>query len=179
MINAVSSLLLPTVLAAVCLIIFFRGDGAMDAFSDGAVSGLKTSVSLIPTMILLMIAVNMVRVSGISDALSSLLAPAAKKIGIPSELIPLLFLRPFSGSASNAMLSDIFDTYGADSLAGITASIIYGSSETMIYVICIYLGSAKVKKSRYTIPCAIAVTIFSVLLSCALGRIAFGASAKP
>ena len=89
------------------------------------------------------------------DALAGLLSPALAFAGIPRETIPLMLMRPLSGSASLAMLKTVLDACGPDSRAGLVACVMMGSSETVFYTCGVYLAAAGVKKSRYTVPCAL------------------------
>jgi spore maturation protein B len=83
----------------------------------------------------------------------------------------LILVRPLSGSGSLAAYADLLERYGADSFVGLCASVIVASSDTLIYVAAVYFSAAKVKKTRYTLPAGLAVSLFSVLLSCALCRL--------
>ena len=102
---------------------------------------------------------------GFTDLASKLLT----KIGIPDGLAPFLLLRPISGAASTAMLSDIFTNSGADSRAGIIASVIMGSSDTLIYIVSVYQSAAGIKRSRGVLIPAflamIAVCAAAILIS--------------
>lgn len=92
---------------------------------------------------MLVVSVSMLSASGAVDFLSSLLSPLFEKLGIPTGMLPLIIMRPFSGSGSNAMIADIFDKYGADSLTAKTASVLLGSSETILYVFAVYFRRQK------------------------------------
>ena len=126
-----------------------------EAFLRGAKRGFSTSVDLLPTLCLLFCAVAMFSSCGIADSLSKIL----EKLGIPTGLAPFLLMRPISGGASTAILANIFDNCGADSKAGIAASIIMGSSDTLIYIVSIYHSAAGIKHSRGTlIPAFLAMS---------------------
>lgn len=171
-----SSLLLPlTVAGAGALMLWDRTGkkGYFSAFLEGAREGLHNAIGLIPTLVALIVAVKMLSASGFTDLLSSLLAPAANAIGLPSELLPLLLTRPFSGSASLAAFSELLGEVGADSFPGLCASVIMGSSDTFLYIITVYFSHAGVRRSRYAIPAAVAVMLFSVFFSCFLCRLQY------
>ncbi|MBR6186517.1 MAG: spore maturation protein [Clostridia bacterium] len=126
-----------------------------DAFADGAKEGLQTAKRILPPLIAMLCAIRAFSASGLTDALSAFLAPALQGARIPKETLPLMLLRPLSGSASLAMLKEILHTYGPDSRIGLVASVMMGSSETVFYTCCVYLGAAGVRRSRHTIPCAL------------------------
>lgn len=173
MIEYLSALAIPAVVCLVGIFMMLGKKQYFEAFTEGAREGLGSAVKLLPTLIALMIAINMLWASGITALLSDKLSPIASKIGIPSELIPLLLTRPVSGSASTAAYSELLSRYGADSFVGLCASVIMGSSDTMIYVIGVYFSSVGIKKSRYAVPCAAAVMLFCIFFSCFICRIWF------
>ncbi len=126
-----------------------------DAFLDGAKEGLKTAGQMLPSLLAMLCAIRAFSASGLLPALCRLLEPLAVRAGIPGETLPLMLLRPLSGSASLAVLKDILHTYGPDSRIGMVASVMMGSSETVFYTCGLYLATAGVKKSRHTVPCAL------------------------
>ena len=100
-----------------------------------------------------------------------MLAPPFKLLGIPSEVVQLVLLRPFSGSGSLAILTDVYNTYGVDSYVGRCASVIMGSSETVFYVASVYFAGTKVKKTGWAIPIALACNLLGSVIACLLCRI--------
>ena len=157
--------LLPGILCAVLLCAKLRRVDILKEFSIGASQGLQTAVGLIPTLSLVMTAVGMLRASGALEAVTGLLAPAVSRLGIRQEVLPLMLLKPFSGSGSFALLEDIFTHYGADSFVGRVASVIAGSTETTFYTVAVYFGSIGVSRTRHTVPAAVAADITGFLLS--------------
>lgn len=145
----------------------------LKVFTEGAADGLRTAVKLLPSLCAMLCAVGMLRASGALDALSAWLSPILSKVGIPAELTPLLVTRPFSGSASLAVLEDLLRTLGPDSLPALCACVLMGSSDTAVYVLSVYFSAVGVRRSRYALPCALAVMIFCVVLSCLICRILF------
>ena len=97
----------------------------------------------------------MLRASGAMEQLSDFLAPVTKFLGIPAETLPLVLIRPFSGSAALAVGADLMASYGVDSLIGRTAAVMLGSTETTFYTISVYFGAAGIQKTRYAIPAAL------------------------
>lgn len=160
--------------AAIPLLISRRRAALFDAFLAGAREGLRTTVSLLPTLVLLLTAVSMLTASGVSALLARLLTPLGEALGVPAGLLPLFLVRPVSGSASGALLSDLFDTYGPDSFTGLCASVLLGSSDTLVYILAVYFAAAKVRRTRYAFPCAVAAAVFTLLLSCAVCRLLYG-----
>lgn len=127
-----------------------------DLFVQGAKSGLQTAIDILPNLAAMLCAISLLQTSGMMEALCSFISPAAGLLGLPQETMPLVLLRPVSGSASLAMLERIFEQYGADSRIGMIASVVMGSSETIFYTACVYMSAASEKKTGYAIPCALA-----------------------
>ena len=126
-----------------------------DAFLEGAREGLDTARQILPPMLAMLCAIRAFSACGLMDQLCAHFAPILSRAGLPKETLPLMLLRPLSGSASLAMLKDILALHGPDSRIGTVASVMMGSSETVFYTCGVYLGAAGVKKSRHIIPCAL------------------------
>ncbi len=172
-IEKISYFVLPCVVIFVGFIIFFGKRDYFSSFSSGAWNGAKASVKLLPTMCALIVGVSMFTASGASDFFTKLLSPVFDFIGVPSEIFSLILTRPISGSASLATFKEILDACGADSFAGLCASVIMASSDTVIYIICVYFSTSNIKKTRHAMPIALFVSFFCVILSCIVTRIIF------
>ncbi len=163
----------PLVVLCASLIMLFGKKDYLSAFLSGAREGFQTAIGLLPTLVLLLAALSMLRVSGATKFVAELLKAPADAIGVPSEIVPLLLTRPFSGSASSAMFSNLLGEVGADSFAALCAAVIMGSSDTVVYIISVYFSSAKVKRTLYAFPIAVAVMLFCIFFSCFICRIWF------
>ena len=147
--------IVPILLLAVCLVALYKKENAYDVLLEGAAGGLKLLVNLLPTLILLLTAVTMLRASGVMGLIAELAKPVFSVFGIPPETAPLVLVRPISGSAALAVGADLMQQYGVDSLIGRTAAVMLGSTETTFYTVSVYFGAAGIKKTRYTIPAAL------------------------
>jgi spore maturation protein B len=163
----------PIVIVAIVLFGFLRKVPVFDTFVTGAKEGLHTSVSILPTLVGLIMAVSMLSASGALDLLSSLLASAANFLGLPPEVMPLALIKPFSGSGSTAVLTQIYKDCGPDSFAGRVASVMAGSTETTFYAVAVYFGSVGIKKTRHTIPAAVLGDLSACILSALTVRLFF------
>ena len=144
------------------LILFFslvltlrKKENAYAIMQGGATEGLKLLVSILPSLILLLTAVYMLRASGAANILSHVLSPVFSILGIPPETALLVLIRPISGSAALAVGAEVMAEYGVDSLIGRTAAVLLGSTETTFYTISVYFGAAGISKTRYTILVAL------------------------
>lgn len=159
------------ILAALALYGALRGVDVFAAMTEGIADGLRVLLRIFPAVAALLCAVYALRASGALDALTGLLAPIFRLLGIPVETAPLVLLRPISGSGALAVAGDIMARYGPDSLAGRTAAVMLGSTETTFYVIAVYFGAAGVKKTRWAIPAALCADFTGFVLSSLAARL--------
>ena len=148
-------LLLPLWMIGVSVYALWKKQDLYGALLKGGKEGLKLIFSIAPALVMLLTAVHMLRASGAIDLLTRWLTPFCQAVGIPPQTLPLMLIRPFSGSAALAVGADLMQTYGADSSVGRTAAVMLGSSETTFYTISVYFGSVGIKKTRYAIPAAL------------------------
>ena len=167
----ISYLFLPLVLAFFGLYMLCNKKDLSTPFLTGAKEGMTSGLSLLPTLALLLTAVTMFSASGATELLSCWLSPLLSRIGIPGELTSLILVRPLSGSGSTALLSDLYETYGPDSLVAHCASVLTASSDTAVYVVTVYMASTGVKRTRHALPAALLTMGIGVLLSCLLVRL--------
>lgn len=141
-----------------------------DDFVSGAKEGMKTVVSILPTLIGLMVGVGVLRASGFLDAVSNAIGKVTEPIGVPSVLMPSIIVRMFSSSAATGLVLDLFKEYGTDSPIGLMSSIMMGSTETIFYTMSVYFMVAKVRKTRWTLPGALLCTFAGVIASIIIGK---------
>ena len=144
--------------------------GVYDCFTEGAKEGAKSMTGIIAPLVGLMVAINMFRESGALDIITSFISPALSKVGLPADVLPLSLLRPISGSASLAIVTDLFKNYGPDSVAGKIASVMMGSTETTFYTIAVYFGTVGIKNTRHTLPAALSADMTGIILSAIIAR---------
>ena len=147
--------IVPLLLLAVSLMALRRRENGYDLMLQGATEGLLLIKSILPSLILLLTAVHMLRSSGAVELLSHLVSPVFRLFGIPPETAMLVLIRPISGSAALAVGAELMAQYGADSQIGRTAAVMLGSTETTFYTISVYFGAAGIQKTRYTLPAAL------------------------
>ncbi len=147
--------IVPMILLAVCAVALGKKEQTYDLMLHGAQQGLQLVISLVPTLILLLTAVYMLRASGAVEVFSRLLAPLFSLFGIPPETAMLVLIRPISGSAALAVGAELMGRYGVDSQIGRTVAVMLGSTETTFYTVSVYFGAAGIRKTRYTIPAAL------------------------
>ena len=169
-----ADLLVPAILALTACVTLWRRENVYEALTDGAAQGLRLLVTIVPSLIVLLTAISMLRASGALDKLAQWLAPLCRVVGLPPETLPLVLVRPFSGSAALAVGADLMRQYGVDSRIGRTAAVMLGSTETTFYTLSVYFGAAGVKRSRYSIPAALIADLTGFLAAGLFTRLLLG-----
>ena len=147
--------IVPLILAGTSLLVLRKKEDLYGLLQCGVKDGLALLATIIPSLVLLLTSVYMLRASGAVDILSSLLAPLFSVLGIPPETAMLVLIRPISGSAALAVGTELMMEHGVDSLIGRTAAVMLGSTETTFYTVSVYFGAAGIRKTRYTLPAAL------------------------
>lgn len=166
----ISTFAIPVFIAFFVLYGMIKKVGVYDCFAEGAKEGVNAMVGIIAPLVGLMAAINMFRESGALEIIGDILSPLLSRIGFPTDVLPLAILRPISGSASLAVVTDLFQISGPDSAAGKIASVMMGSTETTFYTIAVYFGAAGIKNTRHTIPSALSADLTGILLSAIIAR---------
>jgi len=157
--------IVPLLLLVTALLALRKQENAYELLLSGAADGLKLLLTLVPTLVLLLTAVTMLRASGAIDLLSRWFAPVFRFLGIPPETAILVLIRPISGSAALAVGAELMAEYGVDSSVGRTVAVMLGSTETTFYTISVYFGAAGIKKTRYAIPAALFADFVGFLMA--------------
>ena len=162
--------IVPLILLVVCCIGLRKRADPYELLLMGAKDGLQLLTTLVPTLILLLTAVSMLRASGAMELISHYAAPFFTMLGIPAETCLLVLIRPISGSAALAVGTDLMMTYGPDSLIGRTVAVMLGSTETTFYTISVYFGAVGIKRTRYTIPAALIADLTGFIVASLTAR---------
>lgn len=142
---------IPVLLAVVFAVGLARGVKVYEVFIEGAKEGFDTAVRIIPYLVAVLVAVGMVRAAGLLDLLSRLLGPIMGVIGVPAETLPMVLVRPLSGSGADGVMVELMKTHGADSLAATTAAVMSGASDTTFYILAVYFGSVGIERIRHAL----------------------------
>jgi len=139
-----------------------------EAFIEGAKEGFKTAINIIPYLIAIFVAIGVFRASGAMDFISDGVRAGVEVIGLDSRFVdglPTILMKPLSGSGARGMMLDAMDTFGADSFAGRLSCIVQGSVDTTFYIVALYFGSVSIRKTRYTIPCALVADLAGAIVA--------------
>ncbi len=155
--------IIPVFLLIIITVGFIKGVPCFDSFVKGAQNGAMTIVRLVPSLIGLIVAIGVFRASGALDIIVELFRPIMEKIGASADILPLIMIRPVSGSASLATLRDIIVKCGADSPAARAACVMMGSTETIFYTMTVYAGSSGIRKMPGVLPAALTANLVSAV----------------
>ena len=169
-----SILVIPLLLAGTALYGLWRKVDIYHALATGAENGLTVLVRILPTLVCLLTAVSMLRASGALEWLTALCAPLLDVLGIPPETMPLMLIRPVSGSGALAVGSELIDRFGPDSYLGRVVAVMLGSSETTFYTVAVYFGAAGIQRIRHTSPAALTADFMGFFASALAVRLFFG-----
>jgi spore maturation protein SpmA len=169
-VNALSILAIPFLLSFFPLYAASRGIKVYDEFVEGAKEGFGVILKIIPFLVTMLVAIGMFKGAGGIDLLSRLLSPILTPLQFPTDLLPLALMRPLSGSATLALLTDIVHRLGPDNIVSLTAATIYGSTETTFYVAAVYFGAVGIKQTRHAIPVGLLADLTGVIASVIICR---------
>ena len=151
-IDVISVFVLPTLIVGFPLYGLYKRVPVYEEFVEGAKEGFDVAVRIIPYLVAILFAIGMFRASGAMDFLIDGLRPLLAVVGIPAEVIPMGIIRPLTGSGSAAVVLDMINQFGEDSILVKMAATMFGSTETTFYVIAVYFGAAGIKKTRHAVP---------------------------
>ena len=171
-----NALVIPLLLSAAAVYGIRRKVDIYSALTAGAEAGLGVLVRILPALVGLLTAVSMLRASGALECLTKWCTPLLEALGLPPETMPLMLIRPISGSGALAVGSELISRYGADSYIGRVAAVMLGSTETTFYTIAVYFGAAGIRRIRHTIPAALTADLVGFLASALAVRLIFGLS---
>jgi spore maturation protein B len=157
------SWLIPFIILAVLTYGHIKGVKVYEAFIEGAFDGLTIIYKIFPYIAAMLLAVGMLRASGAMSFILFCLKPLTVFLHIPREVLPLIVMKPLSGSGSLGILADILKQTGPDSFAGIYASVLMSSTETIFYTITVYYGAVGIKNIRHTLAAAIIADLTGVI----------------
>lgn len=157
--------IIPLIIAFIVIYGIVKKVKVYEVFVEGAKEGIGICMRIFPYLLAILIAIRIFRDSSMLEYLITLVKPIVSKMGIPPEVMPLILVKPLSGSGALGIFTDIVKQYGPDSVIGLTASIIMGSTETIFYTLTVYYGSVKIKKIRHTLWAAITADIVAILMA--------------
>jgi spore maturation protein B len=150
-VSLLSAWAIPVLIVFIPLYASYRKVPVYESFVEGAKDGFDTAIKIIPHLVGMMVAISVFRASGAMDMLIGWMRPVFDRVGVPSEVLPLAFLRPITGAGSLAFTTDLIEQFGPDSMIGRIASTVQGSTDTTLYVITVYFGAIGIRKAGYAL----------------------------
>ena len=172
-----SNLILFSIIVAFILAALHKRVNVYEAFIEGAKGGIQTSLTIIPYLVGMLVAISVIRNAGVLGFVVQGLEWAIRTAGIDTAFTPALptaLMKPLSGSGSRALMIDAMKTYGVDSFVGRLACIFQGSADTTFYIVALYFGSVGVRKTRYAISCGLIADLAGIVAAIAVAYVFFG-----
>jgi spore maturation protein SpmA len=170
---AVSVLAVPFLLSFFPLYAALRGVRVYEQFTEGAKEAFGVAQRIVPFLVAMLVAVRMLREAGVIDLLTRTLSPVLNAFHFPAELLPMVLMRPLSGSATQGLFVDLINKLGPDTLTSRIAGTIYGSTETTFYVLAVYFGSVAIRRTRHAVAAGLIADSVAVIASTAICTVVF------
>ncbi len=171
--NIISLWALPAIIILILTIGLFRKVPLYEVFTDGAKEGFHVAVNIIPYLVAIIVAISMLRASGIIEMTGQALSPILGHFNVPADTIPIMIVRSLSGSAALGVFSDIAHNLGPDAYATKLAAVMVGSSETTFYVLAVYFGAVGISKLRYALIAGLLADFIGIVAAIAVCNLMF------
>ena len=168
--NYLISSIIPIILVSIVTYGLFKGVKVYECFIEGAKDGLNICFRIFPYLLAMIVAVTVFRESRALDYFTNLITPIVKFVGIPPEVVPLILIKPLSGSGALGIFAETLQKYGADTYIGIVCSIIMGSTETIFYTLTVYYGAINIKKIRHTLWAALIADLTAIIMAVTIAK---------
>ena len=164
-IDIVSVFVLPLLIVGFPIYGLIKKVPVNEEFVEGAKGGFTVAVTIIPYLVAILFAIGMFRASGALEFMIEGMRPAFSLFGIPPEVLPMMIIRPLTGSGSVAVVLDMIQQFGEDSILVKMVATMFGSTETTFYVIAVYFGAVNVKKTRHAVPAGLIADAVALILA--------------
>lgn len=173
MIDLISLWALPAIILLILTLGLIKKVPLYEVFTEGAKDGFTVAINIIPYLVAIIVGISMFRACGIIEMIQTAFSGILSVIHVPADVIPVMIVRPLSGSAALGVFSDIANTLGPDSYATKLAAIMVGSSETTFYVLAVYFGAIGITKLRYALLVGILADIIGFVAAIAICHLMF------
>jgi spore maturation protein B len=173
-IGVISVFVIPLIIVGFPLYGLYRRVPVYESFVEGAKEGFQVAVRIIPYLVAILFAIGMFRASGAMDFMVRALDPVLSRIGFPGEVLPMAIVRPLTGSGSAALVADMINQYGEDSILVKMAAVMFGSTETTFYVLAVYFGAVNIRKTRHALAAGLTADIAAMFIAVWVVRLLFG-----
>lgn len=161
----ISDLILPLIILTIVSFGLYKKIDIYDTFCNGIKEGIKTTLQIFPSILAMLVAINILLKSNLISDLTNILKPILSFIKFPVEILPLSLLKPISGSSSLIVMNELLKTYGPDSYIGRISSVIQGSTDTTIYILSLYFTSIGIKKTKYALKVGLIADLLTIIIA--------------
>lgn len=172
-IGSLSKLAIPIMIVGIILYGISKKINVYYSFTEGAKDGLATIIRVTPYFVAMLVAIGVFRASGAMEYLVKALTPLTNLLNIPGEVVPMIFMRPLSGSGAQGIVSEMAISHGPESLVARTVAVMMGSSETTLYILAVYFGSISIKKQRHALSTGLIADLAGLLSAIYISRYFF------
>jgi spore maturation protein B len=172
--SLISLVFIPVLIGFILLYGTFKQVPTYESFVEGGKEGIKIAFSIIPFLVGMLVAISVFRASGALEVLMKWVRPAMESIGLPAEIVPLILIRPISGTAALGMTSDLIRVYGPDSFIGRLASVLQGSTDTTFYVLTVYFGAVGIRKMGDALKVGLLADVVGIIAAVAVVAFFYG-----
>lgn len=173
-IETASVFVLPALIVGFPLYGLLKKVPVYEEFVEGAKGGFQVAVTIIPYLVAILFAIGMFRASGAMDFMVDGLRPLLGIFGVPPEVLPMMIMRPLTGSGSAAIVLDMINQFGEDSILVKMVATMFGSTETTFYVIAVYFGAVNIKKTRHAVPAGLIADVVAMIAAIFVVQWLFG-----
>ena len=172
--DVVSRWSIPLIFAGVLVFGLYRRVDVYNVFLEGARDGIELSIKILPYVVAIFAALGIFRDSGAMRLVAHALGPLLSRVGVPAEVLPLMLIRPLSGSGALAITAELLRHHGPDSYVGRLASVLQGSTDTTFYILSVYFGSVGIRRIRHAMTIGLLADLFGFALALFFVRLLFG-----
>ncbi|MFR1449332.1 MAG: hypothetical protein ACLSXC_02090 [Beduini sp.] len=138
-----------------------KKQNCFDLFIDGVKEGIKLLIPMFCSLMALMFFINLLTTTKLIENLTHL--PILSNFS--SEILSMMFLRPFSSSGSLLLLEKLYQTYGLNHFYSMVGTLIQSSTDTTLYIASLYLGGLNIKNENKAIYLGLFLDALSIFLA--------------
>jgi len=165
--RSISPWIIPGLMIVFLAFGFLRKVPVYEVMVEGGKEGFQTALRIIPYLVVILVAVGMLRASGVMDLIVGLLGQYTARVGLPAEALPMALMRPLSGSGAYGIMAAIINdpAVGPDSYTGYLVCTLQGCTETTFYVLAVYFGAVQVRRIRHAMAAALTADLAGIVFS--------------
>ena len=171
---ALTNMIIPLMVLFIIIYGIYKKINIYDEFIKGAEESFDMIFKIFPCLLAMIFGINIFLKSGLIDLIYLIIKPIFIFINVPTDVFPMMILRPISGTSTLAILNNIFTSFGPDSYSGRLGSVIQGATDTTFYVVTLYFGSIGIKKIRYSLFAGLFADLIGIISAIIVTKIYFG-----